>query len=58
MNRRSHYSPAMRTRERRTWTDLPGKPQRYLHARRRGLRRFAGVLLVLAVALCALAVFA
>lgn len=35
-----------------------GKPQRYLHARRRGLRRFAGVLLVLAVALCALAVFA
>lgn len=34
------------------------KATRYLYARKGGLRRFAGVLLVLTVALCALAVFA
>lgn len=35
-----------------------GKPERYLSARRRGLRRFAGGLITLVVVLCALAVFA
>lgn len=35
-----------------------GKPERYLHARRRGLRRFAGGLITLGVVLCVLAVFA
>lgn len=41
-------------RARRSWTDLPGRPARYLHARRRGIRRFA-VALVGAVAGAALA---
>ena len=52
---RVEVAPARRLR--RTWTDLPGAPQRYLYGRRRGMRSFSRALLVLATALCILAVF-
>jgi len=62
VSRRSYYfadwrDSAAGKRARRAWTDVPGKPARYLFRRRRGLRRFALALVALAITLCLLAVF-